>query len=151
MKQLLFIFLSYLAMPFAMAQTSDFTGKIINLGDAATTLEVGKWYVLFNSSTATYIAEGSGNTLGVTTTSPNSTDAQANAGYLVQLEDAGSEGKYYLKTGLGNYFQNVNTSANNGTSATMASATAQSNATNRGVCVARASAEACAVTASSVV
>ena len=100
----------------AWAQAEEFAGKIINLGSNATTLETGKWYVLFNASTSAYIVEGAGNTLGISTSSPNNTDAQANAGYLVQLEETGTANQYYLKTGLGNYYQNVNTSANNGTS-----------------------------------
>ena len=103
----------------AWAQAEEFAGKIIKLGSNATTLETGQWYVLYNGSTSSFVVEGAGNTLGVSTSSPNNTDAQANAGYLVQLEEAGEEGRYYLKTGLGNYFQNVNTSANNGTSPTV--------------------------------
>ena len=97
------------------AQPEEFAGKIINLGSNATTLEAGKWYVLFNVSTSSYVLEGAGNTLGLTTSSPNNTDAQTNAGYLVQLEETGTENQYYLKSGLGNYYANVNTSQNNGT------------------------------------
>ncbi len=103
----------------AWAQTEEFAGKVINLGDNATELETGQWYVLFNPSTAAYVVEGAGNTLGVSTTSPNNTDAVTNAGYLVQLEETDTEGRYYLKTGLGNYYCNLSTSANNGTSATV--------------------------------
>ena len=76
------------------AQTSDLAGKIISVGNAVTTLETGQWYVLFNVGTSVFTVEGSGNTLGLSTTSPNGTDAQTNAGYLVQLEAADGEGKY---------------------------------------------------------
>ena len=118
-KTLLSTFIIMLGIIPALAQADEFAGKIIKLGSNATTLETGQWYVLFNAKTSSYIVEGAGNTLGVSTVSPNNTDAQTNAGYLVQLEEAGEEGKYYLKSGLGNYFCNMNTSANNGTSATV--------------------------------
>ena len=119
MKRLLSIFFSLLTFTLASAQTSDLAGKIINVGNAATTLETGKWYVLYNASTSSYVLEGTGNTLGVSTTSPHSNEAQACAGYLVQLEAANTEGRYYLKSGLGNYYANLNTSGNNGTAATV--------------------------------
>ena len=103
------------------AQTEDFAGKVISLGGNATTLEAGQWYVLYNGSTSSYVVEGSNNTLGVSTTSPNGANATSNAGYLIQLEATETEGRYYLKTGLGNYIANVTTSKNNGTSATLVS------------------------------
>ena len=104
----------------AQVQTEELAGKIINLGSNATTLETGQWYVLYNANTSSFVAEGTGNTLGVTTSSPNNTNAQANAGYLVQLEETGTANKYYLKTALGNYYANVTTSKNNGTNAEVA-------------------------------
>ena len=121
MKKILSTICCLLAIACAWAQTDDFAGKIISLGSNATTLETGQWYVLFNASTSSYAVEGTGNTLGVSTSSPNNTDAQANAGYLVQLEETGTEGQYYLKSGLGNYYQNVIPARNNGTSATIES------------------------------
>ena len=117
------LFASLLALAgsaFAKAQESDFEGKIIKLGAAATTLQTGQWYVLYNAATDAYVLEGSGNTLGITTTSPDGADAASAAGYLVQLEETDKDGIYYLKSGLGNYYCNVTTSKNNGTSATLA-------------------------------
>ena len=122
-KQVKLLLASLLAMfgiMSAFAQAEELAGKIINLGGNATTLETGQWYVLYNGATSSFVVEGAGNTLGVSTTSPNSSDAQANAGYLVQLEEAGASNQYYLKSGLGNYYCNVTTSKNNGTSATLA-------------------------------
>ena len=123
MKTTLKLFLAslfaVLGTAFSYAQENELAGKIISLGANATTLETGKWYVLYNANTSSYVLEGAGNTLGVSTTSPNNTDAQANAGYLVQLEGNGTEGQYYLKSGLGNYYANLTTSKNNGTSATV--------------------------------
>ena len=103
----LFLLLAPCSLLQSWAQTSDFEGKIINLGGNATTLETGQWYVLYNGSTSSYIVEGAGNVLGVSTTSPNGTDAQSNAGYLVQLVETETENQYYLKSGLGNYYGNA--------------------------------------------
>ena len=119
-KLLLASLLAVLGTTSGWAQTSEFAGKILSVGSPATTLETGKWYVLYNASSLTYTKEGANNTLGVSSASPNGTDAEANAGYLVQLEDAGTAGQYYLKSGLGNYYCNLGTSGNNGTSATVA-------------------------------
>lgn len=119
-RLLLASLLTLLAPTFTQAQQSDLAGKIINMGTSATSLTTGQWYVLYNAATTAYVHEGADNTLGVTTTSPNNTDAQANAGYLVQLEETGTAGRYYLKTGLGNYIANVSTTKNNGTNATLA-------------------------------
>ncbi len=102
------------------AQTSEFDEKIISLGGAATSLETNRWYVIFNAATNAYIVEGPNNTLGVSTSSPNGTEATASAGYLVRLEEA-DDGKYYFKTGLGNYYNNVTNTKNYGTTATAAS------------------------------
>ena len=118
MKRLLTIILCLFSIAFAWAQTTDFAGKLINVGDAATSLQTGQWYVLYNASTSAYTLEGAENTLGVTTVSPDGSEATPNAGYLVQLEATETEGQYYLKSGLGNYYGNVNASRNTGTSAT---------------------------------
>ena len=50
--------------------------------------------------------EGNDNTLTVTTKNPNNGDAAANAGYLIKLEKQ-EDGRYLIKSGLGNYFRNV--------------------------------------------
>lgn len=97
------------------AGTEEFSGKILSVGSTITNLETGKWYLLYNQSTKRYVLEESGNTLGLTTTSPNGFDASENLGYLVQLESTDTEGVYYLKTALGNYFQYLTTSGNGGT------------------------------------
>lgn len=119
------IYLSLLTALFAIlgttsvwADSEEFTGKTLSVGSIATTLETGKWYFLFNPYSTSYTMEGSGNTLTVTTTNPTGLDAADNLGYLVQLEDAGTAGKYYLKSGLGNYYRNVTPTKNNGTEAT---------------------------------
>lgn len=101
----------------AHAET-DFEGKTLAVGTSATTLEAGKWYLLYNAYTMSYTKEGDGNTLSASTTNPAGLDAAENAGYLVTLESAGEDGKYYIKSGLGNYYRNVTTKKNNGTEAT---------------------------------
>ena len=100
------------------AQDQELVGKIISVGDNATTLQTGKWYLLYNPYTLSYTKEESGNTLVVSTESPIGTDAESSAGYLVQLESTGEEGKYYLKSGYGNYYRSLTTTKNNGTEAT---------------------------------
>ena len=120
MKLLLASCLALLGVVSASAQAEEFAGKIIKLGSAVETLEAGQLYVLYNSATKSYIVEGSNNTLGVSTSNPNTTDAQTNAGYLVRLEETGTAGKYYLKSGLGNYYGTVTPSGNGGTDATVA-------------------------------
>ena len=104
----------------AWAQTSDFAGKIITVGSAATTLETGKWYVLYNEATLSYTVENDGNKLGVTTTSPNGTDAAANAGYLIQLVETGTADRYYIKSGLDNYYADLTGTTNKGTTTELA-------------------------------
>lgn len=100
----------------AWAQAEDLAGKIVKMGDNATTLEEGRWYILFNGYSSSYAMEGEGNTLTVTATHPNGKDAGAHAGYLIKLEKQ-EDGRYLLKTGLGNYFNNVGSGRNNGTAA----------------------------------
>ena len=97
------------------AEDGDFSGKILSVGSTITSLETGKWYYLYNQATGRYVTEGSGNTLGLTATSPSGLEADS---YLVRLESAGEDGKYYLQTALGNYYSSVTTSKNNGTEAT---------------------------------
>ena len=80
------------------AGTEDFSGKILSVGSTISSLETGKWYLLYNQSTKRYIVEGSDNTIGLTTTSPNGLDAEENLGYLIQLESTDTEGVFYLKT-----------------------------------------------------
>ena len=119
MFKLLLLTILFSVLP-AKAISQDWEGKIMSVGETATTLQTEKWYVLYNASTLSYAKEGSGNTLAATTTSPNGLDASSGAGYLIQLESTGEEGKYYLKTGLGNYFCNLGSGKNNGTNATLA-------------------------------
>lgn len=116
---LLLALMSILGSPVCLAQaTTDFSGKLFSVGENASNLETGKWYFLYNASTSRYVVEGEGNTLGVTATSPNKLNAATHLGYLVQLEAAEKEGQYFIKTGLGNYYCNVTSQKNNGTSAT---------------------------------
>ncbi|MBP5392572.1 MAG: M60 family metallopeptidase [Bacteroidaceae bacterium] len=119
-KLILAFLLALLGATSAWAQASEFAGKIISVGSAATTLETGKWYVLYNAATISYVVETEGNKLGVSTISPNGVDAQANAGYLVQLEEMESTDRYYIKTGLGNYYADLTATTNKGTTTELA-------------------------------
>lgn len=110
---------SLIGTAYAHAAAEDFSGKTLSSGAIAATLETGKWYFLYNEKTGTYAKEGDGYALGVTDVAPNGLDAEANAGYLVQLEPASEEGRYYIKSGLGHYYRNVTTAKNNGTEDTI--------------------------------
>lgn len=106
----------------AMAGVEEFSGKTLSVGEAVTTLEAGKWYFLYNPYSVSYVKEGNDNTLGVTDVAPQGLDAAENAGYLVKLEESGTDKKYFLVSGLGNYYRNATTTKHNGTEATNAHA-----------------------------
>ena len=55
----------------------EWTGKILSVGENVTTLQTGKWYFLYNAYTMSYTKEASGNTLIVSTESPNGLDAES--------------------------------------------------------------------------
>ncbi|MBQ9560356.1 MAG: M60 family metallopeptidase [Bacteroidaceae bacterium] len=116
MKKLYFFFALLLSLFGGnRALALDLPTGILNLGDAATTLETGKWYFLYNQGTGKYIQESASGALNQVG-SPSGKDASAGAGYLVTLEEA-TDGKYYIKTGLGNYYKGPGSSAR-GTGAT---------------------------------
>lgn len=121
MKQLFTTLLVALTAMFGIAplhaQEAELEGKIITLGSNATTLEEGKWYVLRNFLTSSYVVETTGNNLVAQTANPNNTDATASAGYLMKLEKQ-ADGRYLIKTALGNYVCRMGKNKNNGTSAT---------------------------------
>ncbi|MBQ8968661.1 MAG: M60 family metallopeptidase [Bacteroidaceae bacterium] len=124
MKKLYLFFtllLSLTGMSNAMAQ--DMPTGLLDLGNAATTVETGKWYFLYNQGSGKFIQEDSNNALKQVA-SPKGKDATTGAGYLVKLETA-TDGKYYIKTGLGNYYKAPGSSAR-GTGATVTSSWAMS-------------------------
>ena len=86
------------------AETEDFSGKVLSMGNTVTSLETGKWYFISCTGTGRFIRESNNNTLSLTTTTPHGLEAESNLGYLVQLESTDTEGKYYLKTARGRYF-----------------------------------------------
>lgn len=68
----------------------------------ATTLEEGKWYVLWNEGRSVTLADaGQGQPLAVGPVVPAGRRAEYAAGQMVRL--IANNGKYYLQTGLGNY------------------------------------------------
>ena len=93
----------------------DFTNKDIVVSDeAAATLQTGQWYVMFDRGTSPnahgYLYENSEtSTLYNTTTAPSGA-ATDNAKYLVRI--VGWNNKYYVQTGLGNYFGSIQQSTN---------------------------------------
>ncbi len=99
------------------AQALDLPTGLYDVGKEVTTLETGKWYYLMNRGTSKYIKENTSNALKQSA-SPKGVSISGNEGYLVTLEDAG-EGKYYIKTGLGNYYKAPNSTSARGTGATL--------------------------------
>ena len=87
----------------------ELDGKVATVSSTfANNLEVGQWYVMFDRGTSPkahgYLYENFDNRkLFNTATAPQQGTATSIAHYLVRLKDAG-EGKYYLQTGVGNYF-----------------------------------------------
>ena len=111
MKKLYFFFAMLFSLFFggSHALALDLPTGILSLGDVATTLETGKWYYLYNQGTGKYIQESANGALNQVG-SPSGRDVSAGAGYLVTLEEA-TDGKYFLKTGLGNYYKSPASSA----------------------------------------
>ena len=108
-KFYLFLTLLLTLVGVGTAQALDLPTGLYDVGKEVTTLETGKWYYLMNHGTNKYIKENASNALKQTS-SPKGITISGNEGYLVTLEDAG-EGKYYIKTGLGNYFKAPSSSA----------------------------------------
>ncbi|MBR0433859.1 MAG: exo-alpha-sialidase [Bacteroidaceae bacterium] len=84
---------------------SEFTGKDLQVNStSANTVEVGKWYVMFDrGANHGYLYENiSSHTLYNTNTVPDGY-APDNAKYLVRLI-SGSGDKYYIQDGFGNFF-----------------------------------------------
>ena len=111
MKKFYFFFAMLFSLFFggSHALALDLPTGILSLGDVATTLETGKWYYLYNQGTGKYIQESASGALNQVG-SPSGRDVSAGAGYLVTLEEA-TDGKYFLKTGLGNYYKSPASSA----------------------------------------
>lgn len=84
---------------------SSFTNLDMTVSsEAATSLSVGTWYVMYNRGRSGYLYENtSTGTLSNTSTAPSG-DAPTHANYLVRIVHSTTEGKYYLQNGLGNYF-----------------------------------------------
>lgn len=89
--------------------------------DPANDIEAGKWYVMFDrGANHGYLYEkADGHTLYNTSTRPADGEVTAdNAKYLVRLAETGTSNEYYLQTGFGNYFWQLQQSVNVATSAT---------------------------------
>ena len=116
-KFYLFLTLLLTLVGVGTAQALDIPTGLYDVGKEVTTLETGKWYYLMNRGTSKYIKENASNALKQSV-SPKGVSISGNEGYLVTLEDAG-ESKYYIKTGLGNYYKAPNSTSARGTGATL--------------------------------
>ena len=91
---------------------SDFTDKDLTVSSTeAATVSAGTWYVMSQRSRTSYVYEdASSHTLKHTLTQPSGS-ATTLANYLVRLV-SGTDGKYFLQTGLGNYVGQITESTN---------------------------------------
>ena len=91
---------------------SDFAGYDIVVGStAASSLSTEQWYVMSQRTRTSYVYEdASSHTLKHTLTKP-SRAAGTYASYCVRLV-SGSDGNYYLQTGLGNYVGQITARTN---------------------------------------
>ena len=105
------------AVTYSIESLPDFTDKDISVSvEAAATLQTGQWYVMFDrGANHGYLYENNANKLYNTATVPSGS-ATDNAKYLVRV--VGWENEYYLQTGLGNFFGNIEHSKNVPTTAT---------------------------------
>ena len=89
---------------------SEFSGKDLSVSSTpATSLTTGTWYVMSQRSRTSYVYEdASSHTLKHTQTAPLGSDK---ANYPVRLL-GGTDGKYFLQTGLGNYVGQITGSTN---------------------------------------
>ena len=85
---------------------SEFDGKDIRVSpDAAASLQTNQWYVMFDrGANHGYLYENNSNKLYNTATVPSGS-ATSNAKYLVRI--VGWDNEYYIQTGLGNFFGNI--------------------------------------------
>lgn len=72
--------------------------------EAATSLSVGTWYVMYNRGRSGYLYEDTSSGTLYNTSAAPSGYAPTHANYLVRIVHSTTEGKYYLQNGLGNYF-----------------------------------------------
>ena len=94
------------------AAFDEFSGKDIRVGTTPeSTISTGTWYVMSQRSRTTYVYEdASSHTLKHTLNKPGGL-ATTNANYLIRLV-TGTDGKYYLQNGLGNYVGQITASTN---------------------------------------
>ena len=96
---------------------NEFEDKDIRVSsDAAASLQTNQWYVMFDrGANHGYLYENNSNQLYNTATAPSGS-ATSNAKYLVRI--VGWNNEYYLQTGLGNFFGNIQQSTTVPTTAT---------------------------------
>lgn len=107
----------------ANAQLEELNGKNISVGEPATELEYGQWYLMKNVGRNAYIKHESDGTLMMRPIIDlNGTYATENCGYLMRFVRVGGTQNFYIQTGRGEYMngliQTSNKGDNNGTSVT---------------------------------
>lgn len=86
---------------------SAFSGKNISVGESASTsLQTGQWYIMKNVGRNGYAYEKTDAHALYNQSAAPSGSATDNAKFLVTLVN-GTDGKYYIQNGLGNYFGTI--------------------------------------------
>ena len=111
------LLLTLFAMMFASAVSAQYAGKMYEVGDVVENPTTGKQYFLFNNSGKSKFAYEDSEGIMKVSDDPSGVAVTGNLGYMITLEESGTSGKYYLKTGNGTYIQNPSkTSVSTGTS-----------------------------------
>lgn len=118
LQRLTVVLLAILSLATANAQLSELEGKSITVGEPATTLQVGQWYLMKNIGRSAYIQENASNGLIMNAANPDRSSASQNCGYLIRLVASATAGQYHLQTGYGHFFKTLTSGSNNGTEAT---------------------------------
>lgn len=99
-----------------MGQVQDVANQVVTkvTGTATATLKTGQWYLMYNRGRAAYnyeyVAETTIKQSTATLMAGDDVTAE-NAGYLFQLESAGSTNTYYIMTGHGHWLCDVTESS----------------------------------------
>ena len=105
--------------PTTYTPLSELAGRTVRASrTAATSIETGRWYVLWNAGRCcSPFSQGVKSTLTNVGTIPTGEKTEISAGQLVRFVTA-EDGKYYIQTGLGDYWNTFVHNGNRPTTAT---------------------------------
>ena len=106
-KFFLLLLMTFVGIGNALAD--NYAGKLFSVGALSTQLETGKWYFLFNNGTGKFAYENDAMALKQGG-SPEGISVSGNTGYMFQLVETDTEGKYFIQTGLQHFIPNPGSS-----------------------------------------